>query len=229
MHLTADLVTRTNLTPQFLAGAKLFADRAQAMHPSLHVDVAEGEKVLYRAYVISAVTQACAAIESAAVDVLSHGRASFLGSNEPRNAADVQRLAPVADLVEREGVLLRWARIHRLLGVEPLDPGRRPAQDASLLVELRNELVHYQGRVEGRTKSASLTVRLRDLRFALPACLVVVGQMDFFPHQALVADCVSWAVDTAARFIDAAFDRLGVRSVLDHFRTGDMPLPPRTP
>ena len=201
MHLTANLVTRTNLTPQFLAGAKLFADRAQAMHPSLHVDVAEGEKVLYRAYVITAVTQACAAIESAAVDVLSHGRASFLGSNEPRNAADVQRLAPVADLVEREGVLPRWARIHRLLGVEPLS-GRRPAQDASLLVELRNELVHYQGRAEGRTKGASLTVRLRQLRFALPAYLAGGGQMDFFPHQALVADCASWAVDTAARFID---------------------------
>lgn len=55
-------------------------------------------------------------------------------------------LSPLADMVDRESVLERYATVLHLLNKQAIDRGGGPWQEAALVIRLRNELVHYKSR-----------------------------------------------------------------------------------
>jgi hypothetical protein len=57
---------------------------------------------------------------------------------------------------------------------------------------------------------------LRHLRHPKPQ--FVQGNVNFFPHECLSAACAKWAGETAVAFLNAFYNRLGIKSVLEpHF------------
>jgi|ERR1017187_1287235 hypothetical protein len=86
-------------------------------------------------------------------------------------------------------------------------------ENASLLVKLRNEIVHYKSRWGVELERARLVGALEAKRHRRPPFMPATG-MNFFPHHCLSADCAAWAVESSAALIDVFYEHLGVASPL---------------
>lgn len=136
---------RSSLTVQFLMAAAMQARAAAEIESRPEAAVTEDDKVAHRGFVVGAIMQGTAALECEIWEVMVYGPGHHLGSNgidsEARNF-----LAPVADVVDDESVLERYRVVLHLLKKNDLERGAQPWQDATLVVRLRNELVHYKSR-----------------------------------------------------------------------------------
>ena len=173
--------------------------------------VSEDQRAKHRAYVVGAVIQAAAALESEVWAVIAHGPGHHLGSNGI-DAADRKRL--LANPIDNHGeVLRRYEAVLRLLQKPPL-AGERPYEMADLLVKLRNEIAHYKSKwgAEMEGESAIVFSRLQALRLESPA--FTAASQNFFPHRCLSASLASWSVTTSTNYLNAFYSKLGIVSPL---------------
>ena len=142
MKLTAD--TRYSSTAQFLRGAAIFAHHAHSIKNILGTPSQE-EVVEHRSYVVGAVLQAVAALESEVSEIVLHGPGHHLGSN----GADVQareRLSAEWPALDRMTTREKYDKGTQIFGKGPIHWGVRPYQSAALLIKLRNEIIHYKSK-----------------------------------------------------------------------------------
>jgi hypothetical protein len=125
-------------------------------------------------------------------------------------------LNPIAEFIDDQQTLERYQIVLHLLRKEKFDPGRQPFQSTALLVRLRNELVHYKSKFGKEMNSVKLFEALRQLKHARPP--FASPYSNFFPHHCLSADCAVWSARTALAFIDAFYEKLGIRSPLESHR-----------
>lgn len=178
--------------------------------------VSEDDKVAHKGFVVGAIMQATASLECEIWEVMTHGPGHHLGSNGMNlNARDF--LAPVADVIDGESVLERYALVLHLLRKAPLDRSAQPWQDTSLVVRLRNELVHYKSRWGKDLERSKLLRSLQNKSHPKPP--FIQGSANFFPHECLSASCASWAVQSCIAFLDAFYINLGFANRLDPYRT----------
>ena len=119
---------------------------------------------------------------------MQHGPGPCLGSNDPDLKAR-EILQHNLDRIDRciKGPLNRWEEVLRLLEKEVPLKGEWPWQDAQILVDLRNELVHYRSNFGGTTKRPELVAALRSRKFS--AAPFIPSGTDEFPLRLLCADC----------------------------------------
>lgn len=211
----AELVTRYSFTGQFLTGAVLFARSALAMENRPIDSLTDSDQAAHRAYVVAAVIQTTASLEGEISEVLRYGPGHHLGSDRVDLSAQ-KVLFPLAEMLDEQPVLRRYDLVLHVLGLPRLDFGAQPCQDASLLVRLRNEIVHYKSRWGTEMDRESVWRGLRQKGFPRPP--FVVGNVNFFPHECLSAATATWAVDTALALLDEFYNRLEVPSPLDAIR-----------
>jgi hypothetical protein len=90
------------------------------------------------------------------------------------------------------------------------DAGRRPHEDITYLVKLRNWLVHYRPRTVSPEDPYKLIDHVRG-RFA--DNLFMTGSRNtWFPDHALGAGCAGWAVHAARAFVDEFVAVIGCRA-----------------
>lgn len=217
-HLQTGAVTakvRYSFTAQFVGGAVLLARRAQQIEGMAKPDGLM--RAEHRASVVAAIMQASASLEAELAEVLQYGPGHQLGSKGIDKDA-LKFLQLIGDAIDRyPGVIERWELLLHVLRRPAMEKGKRPCQEARLLVGLRNELVHYRSNWEGTTTKRALLGGLRAKRFARPP--FVEGNANDFPHTILGAECAMWACRTAAHFLDEVCAKLGVPSVLDPWRS----------
>lgn len=227
----AALQIRYSFGPQYVAGAVALARRARELERESNPT--ETQVIEHRALIVGAVLQSVAAIEADFAEVCMYGPRHHLGGPEDPatkllsdllegqkplrkrgiwNALKAMCARPVA--APTRGVLSQWNTVIDRLGMASLDLGRAPCQDAQLLVNVRNELTHYRSRWNGETQK-KVAEQLRKKRFKPPAFLANTLE---WPQQALCADLGDWSSLTAAAYLDAAYDQLGVEGVLDRNR-----------
>ena len=212
--VTATLQTRYNFTGQYVGGAALLARRARQIEDT--DEPSRLEQAEHKAKVVGAVQQSVAAVEAELNAVAQYGPGHQLGSNGIDHEAR-EYLEPLAPLIDRaSGPLERWANVLHLLKKSALPKGEWPWQDVPLLVDLRNELVHYRSHVGGWTSKGNLLAGLRSKGFKPPP-FVPVGANEF-PLRTLSADCADWAAITATGFLDATGEALGKPNALDGHR-----------
>lgn len=211
--LTARLDSRYAFTAQYLASAARMA-RAAFQIELKPVDDVDGEDLsAHLGFVTAAVMQSVAALECDAWDIVHHGPGHHLGSNGQDSAAR-DFLRPIADTIDRDNVLGRFAIVLHLLRKPPLETGKNPWQAAALLVRLRNEITHYKSQWGDELERAKLFAALRSLHDAAPPFWPAQG-VNFFPLQCLSAERAAWAVETVSDFFAAFYLSLGVRSPLE--------------
>jgi hypothetical protein len=88
------------------------------------------------------------------------------------------------------------------------EPGQPPYQDASLVVRLRNELVHYKPRSLGGDAEHTLARQLGG-KFADNALMAGSGN-PWFPDKCLGHGCADWSVRSVVALADNFFGRIGV-------------------
>lgn len=213
MPATAVGDTRYSFTGQFLHAAKLFAMKAQVIEATADTAVSTKILVEHRGYVVAAVMQSVAALEAEVYEVLNHGPGHHLGSNGI-DIASRDFLLPLADLIDGQDILTRYELVLHVLKKSPMKRDAQPSQDASLLVRLRNEVVHYKSQWGAELERKKLYKGLQQLGHSKPP--FVLSGTNFFPHHCLSASCAQWAAKTAALFLKAFYEQLGIASPLAH-------------
>lgn len=206
--LIGRLDSRYSFTSQFLAGAALQARAAFGIELVGTPASPSEDQCAHRSYVVGAIMQSVAALESEIWEVVHHGPGHHLGSNGVDGAARAF-LARVADLIDDQRTLERYECVLHLLHKAPLQIGIHPFQDAELVVGLRNEIVHYKSKWGDDLAGIKLFKGLESKNHRRPPFFPESG-VNFFPHQCLSADCAAWAVETCAEFLATFYCHLGV-------------------
>lgn len=118
-------------------------------------------------------------------------------------------------------ILEKYEIALELNGKSAINSGANPYQDAKLLVELRNALVHYEPEtVVSHSGHEAPKPHKFEKRFS--------GKFDinpltglgnpFYPDKLLGAGCAQWAVTAAVAFTDEFFHRLGTTPTYEHVR-----------
>lgn len=145
MAFTADV--RYSLISTYLHAAAMFAKRACEIEVTTSSQTLTGDILdEHHGYVLAAVMQAVAALEAEVYEVIVHGPGHHLGSN----CIDIDsRELLSGTLIGKNGrakkpTLAVYSKVLRLLSKPPLSAAQRSA--AALLVDLRNELTHYNSK-----------------------------------------------------------------------------------
>lgn len=172
--------TRHSLTYHLLGGAGVLSRLAFEIETRPESELTNDDRVGYVGYVIGAITESVSALETETWEILHHGPGNHLGSGGfDQQARDFLR--PLAELIDGQDVLSRFATILHLLNRPPLCRGRQPWQDAGLLVRLRNEIVHYKSRWGAEYERKNLMAALEKQR--LPKAPFYSAGLEFFPHR----------------------------------------------
>ena len=157
--------------------------------------------------VVGAVMQSVAAIEAEIYDVANHGPGHHLGDKVDAEAREFLR--PLWDCLGREPTLQRCGLILHVLGKEAVPPGESAHQRASLLVKIRNFLVHYKSRFSPEDGGPEKLVdQMRGLKLAAPP--FVSSGSNFLPYHALGAELALWSARAAHDYLSEFYERLEV-------------------
>lgn len=104
--------------------------------------------------------------------------------------------------------LEKWQWMLECCGRDRLDRGRAPAQDAALLIRLRNALVHFKPENVAADEEHELERSLRG-KFADNRLMVGSGN-PWWPSHGLAHGCCVWAADSARALADRVLDDIGI-------------------
>jgi hypothetical protein len=208
---TAEADVRYSFTAQFLCASAGFARRCAEIERA-HPDAPdEPTRTEHSGLVTAAIMQCAATVESESAELTMHGPGNHLGSDRmDRKAAEF--LAPLADFIDDQDALTRFKVILHILNKPPMPEGEQPWQAMTVLVRLRNELIHYKSKWGKEMEGQKLYKTLQHLRLAKPP--FIHSNSNFFPHQFLGAACAAWSVKTAVAFLNGFYDRMGIESRL---------------
>jgi hypothetical protein len=210
---TAD--TRYTFTGQYLEAAALFVRRARRIERRAAASISERLRCEHRGLVSTAIMQCAAALETESHELCKFGPGSHLGSNGTDHLAR-DLLLPLADVIDDQDTLSRFDLILHLLGKGRIDHGAEPYQSASLVVRLRNELVHYKSHWGAQMTRTKLFLALEGRGHTPPP--FTHASMNFFPHRCLGADCGAWAVTSTVAYLEQIYSLLGVESRFKTYR-----------
>lgn len=170
--------------------------------------------IRHRAYVTNSVFSAVSFLEAAINELyqdVADGHKSYiagLDSDSKRIMSDFWdftegRNRSAFTLLDKYQIALTFLR------KQQFETGRRPYQDASLVVKLRNELVHYKPRSLGG-KDEHRLVRQLSGKFDDNPLMSGSGN-PWFPDKCLGYGCADWSVRSVIAFADDFFDRIGVK------------------
>jgi hypothetical protein len=94
-------------------------------------------------------------------------------------------------------------------GFEPFTKGSNPYQDARLVIDIRNALVHYRPKSLGNTQLHPLAAKVAG-KFPLNP-LMAGSQNPVFPDHVLGHGCTEWAWRSCMTLADEFSGRLGIR------------------
>lgn len=196
-----------------MLGARYFADQAAKIEAQSEVD--QAMQTQHRAYVVAAIMQSTAALESEASQIVAYGPGHHLGTNLTDLEAQ-KFLSPLADEIDKTPVVRRYEMILHLLGKKPMDRKQETHGAAVLLIRLRNALVHYESLPGPEMDRQKLYKGLRSLRHKKPT--FIQGNVNFFPFECLSAECAEWAWKAAKAFLTEFSEKLGKPCVLEGYR-----------
>ncbi len=179
----------------------------------------------HRAYVVASVFAAVAFLEATinefSSDVGGDAAVSIYKMKIGNNAA-VRKVLQLGAM-KRRPLLTKFEMVLALLNKESL--ANQPCYQAvTLLVELRNRLVHYEPQwVTVFSEIETTPVTVQDLekrlkrKFALNPLVPTANA--FFPDRCLSHGCAAWAVTQSVELVDDFCRILGVAAAYNHVRS----------
>lgn len=183
------------------------------------LEAAEGRRARFdmanRSYAASSVIASATFLEAAVSELFQdahdgHGIRDD-GYLAPLNAEVVAAMAGVwRETTGGRGLnpLEKWQRLLECCGRDRLTRDAAPAQDAALVIRLRNALVHFKPENIAADDEHELEKRLRD---KFPNNRLMEGSGNaWWPSHALAHGCSEWAVRSARALADCVLDEVGI-------------------
>jgi hypothetical protein len=136
------------------------------------------------------------------------GGDGYLAPLTPEAVAAMARVWRVTKAGRYSDPLEKWQSLLDCCGHDPLDRGAAPAQDAALLVRLRNALMHFKPEDIAADEVHELERRLRG-KFADNRLMEGAGN-PWWPGYGLGYGCSEWAARSARALADRVLDQVGI-------------------
>lgn len=157
------IVTRSYLSLNFLYTAHHFAERARALevaHPPM-----SPHDPRHRGYVVGSVVMSTTFLEAVINEVLqdaADNAAQYAKQLPAKFAARLSAVWRASDQGKKFSTLERYAVSLSLADANEMPKGEKPWQDAQLVVQLRNWMVHYRPQDRSTDSESKLETALRD-------------------------------------------------------------------
>ena len=200
---------RSYFSTHFLASAEDAVEHAK--HFEEHVSGHEPRfSLAHRGDVVSAIILSAAFIEAAINEVLQDVAVGHESEKIAGVSDDVRkRWAGLWEALDRGlvgRILDRYQAALISAGAVPFNKGEEPWQSASLLVSMRNHLVHYKPETVFADEPEKLVLQLRGKVEQNPLS-TNEGEVDGW----LSSDCARWALTTALAFVEEFAAKTGTR------------------
>jgi hypothetical protein len=208
------VVMRHYFSAYLLWSAEHFADEARQIEAA-H----EGQSrfdIEHQGYVLASILSAASFLEAVANEL-------YGDAHDQHGVANDGYIAPLSKETQRmmaelwrgtdNGSKLRPLDKYQLLltiaGLQPLDRGEQPYQDAQLVIQLRNAIAHFQP----EDLSADWPHRMQQrLAGKFPENRLMAGAGNpWWPSHCLGHGCASWAARSALALTDRVSDQLGIQ------------------
>jgi hypothetical protein len=206
MHATVR--TRTNLSVPHFFSACIFSKHVQALERGNHGKEfgAFWEDIL--AHASASVLLTVAALESYVNELFADHETNFPGIR-----TDV--LVKLWESHELKSILDKYDLALLLCQAGSLDRGISPTQDVTLLIRLRNALIHFKPEwFNEQQEHAKLSSQLTD-RF-LPSAFFSISE-PIFPRRWATHGCTAWAIKSAISFVETFEVQAGLPKRLEQF------------
>jgi len=100
-----------------------------------------------------------------------------------------------------------------LNGQDLFEKGKNPFQDVKLVIELRNELIHFEPEMIDAEKNKQTWED--QLRGEFNQCPFYKETFLFLPHRCLSYGCARWAVISCIKFVNDFYKKIGVNKIYD--------------
>jgi hypothetical protein len=226
------LAIKTYYSIQHLKSSYLLIEESQRIESS-DLSLLEGiEKVELSsrnlAFVTGAIFSTIAFIEASINELLSD-----ISQNDDRvKTLPKDNKKAIKDLWDKEdrGSLEKWSTLKKyqktleLLDKEKFDEASELFENVSLLVELRNTLMHFKPEwnsihspyLSENENQHKLTSKLEG-KFELSVFFKNSGN-PFFPSKCMGYGCAEWSLKNAVIFVDEFYRRIGIKPNYDHVR-----------
>jgi hypothetical protein len=207
------IAMRNYFSTYLLWSAQHSAGQAQAIE---HAHTGDSRfDIKHRAYVLTAVISAACFVEAMVNEL-------FQDAHDSHGTTGDGYIAPLSSRTREsmgewwessgqgfEKVLEKYQLLLDFAGKPRLDKGKQPLQDAHLLVDLRNTLVHYRPETIAADVVHRLYTRLHPKNFADNALMAGSGN-PWWPDHALGAGCAEWAYGAGKALTDRVSDELRI-------------------
>jgi len=175
----------------------------------------------HRSYVTASITSSVTFLEASINELFASANYDNLEVGGKLSQLERDRLTGAAEMIANNRLLDRFQLALYFLDRTSFDQGAQPYQDAKVIVNLRNELVHYKPQF--RTGPSEKPVEVSNWIKALagkhfPTNPFTGDANPFFPDKCLSHGCAVWTWNAALRFCDEFFNRVGVQPVYDSSR-----------
>lgn len=202
------LSLKTNYSYYHLNGAALFARSAAQMERDFISPLQEEERSQYFSSITASILMSVAALESKINEVYLFAVDRNLHVFEGVEGWIIDTLQEIWNAIEEKPILTKYQVALTVCKKGKFDKGQNPYQDAHRLVTLRNALVHYKPEWDTDLNEHKKLESYLSNRFPLSPFSHVNDA--FFPKKCIGHGCASWAVETAIKFIDEFYHRLGI-------------------
>ena len=174
----------------------------------------------HQAYVTGSIIASAAFLESLSNDVLTELSETESGRTwAERNQVFSRLWALGIPRTAAYSILQKYQVTLILTGREPFNAGRNPYQDAQTVVALRNELIHYEPKLQpldGLSPAEKLYPvhkLVTKLKGKFPLNPMCAPSAPVWPFKLLGAGCAKWAILRAVAFVDAFAERFPIRHI----------------
>lgn len=171
----------------------------------------------HRAYVVGSIMTSVASVEARINEFYLDATDNLLGSILDSSQQDLlaQLWKPLDE--KRISLLQKYQIALAAIKRSKFDPSKGPYQDVSLLIDLRNMLVHFKPEWDNdQKKHKKIEEKLRG-RFELNPFWPQEDTI-FFPFKCLSHGCANWAVSSSMNFILEFFALTGLDVQTDQFK-----------
>lgn len=200
--------SRSYFSIPYLCGAARFARDAHGIESA--ASVTDAEILAHRALVVAAVTSSVAALESMINEIFSDASEAVGSCVAALPAESREKLSMIWSIpkTSRYSILDKFDVAHLLIAGKRLDRSHHCWHNATWVVRLRNDFVHFEPAWQTHNsdpKSTSLAGVCKfeqALGHAFPENKLADAGNAFFPDKLLGHGCAAWAVKSAIEFAD---------------------------
>lgn len=224
---SVEIKSRTYFSIQHIISAALFARQSASLEREYKGQFSDQLHSEHRAYVTGVIFSAAAFLEALINELFADTVENEFGRPQQLDPEVKTLMAELWKLdVPRTAsfkILQKYQIALAIAERQLFDLGSSPYQEVHLIIQLRNDLIHYEPEwihhpSEEDTLANQIHKYEKRLRGKFKTNPLTGEGNPFYPDKCLGHGCAEWVVNSTLRFADEFFSRIGVKPTYDHVR-----------